>query len=348
MILIRPVQLDDLSALHELALQSGIGITTFPKDKALLKKRIEWACHSFEKKTAPISNEYYLFVAEDPNSKRIIGTSAIESGIGFEAPFYSFKVSTIAQQCEALTIHHEYQLLNLVNDFQGKSEICTLYLEPTFRINGNGLLLSRARFLFMAQEKQRFSSIIIADIRGVSDNQGNSPFWDNIGQHFFKIPFAEADRLTLTSNKQFIADLMPRSPIYVNLLKKDVQAVIGVPHPESAAAFNILLREGFFYHEYVDIFDAGPTIEAHLDQISTVKTSRIVTVHKIEPITSKQRFLIATISPQFRATQSVLWLDECQTHCVIPPATASLLKVKIGESVSIAPFQLPPYEGVAG
>lgn len=69
----------------------------------------------------------------------------------------------------------------------------------------------------MAQYPERFAPTVIADMRGVSDKKGNSPFWDNIA-YFFKMHFAEADRLTLATDKQFIADLMPRQFIYVRLV----------------------------------------------------------------------------------------------------------------------------------
>lgn len=106
----------------------------------------------------------------------------------------------------------------MVKDNQGHSELCTLYLEPAFRRNNNGLLLSRARFLFMAHYPQRFASTVIAEMRGISDEQGHSPFWNQVNRHFFHMSFAEADRLRLSTNKQFITELMPKHPLYVQLL----------------------------------------------------------------------------------------------------------------------------------
>ena len=83
--------------------------------------------------------------------------------------------------------------------------------------------------------------------------------------------YAEADRLTLATDKQFIADLMPRNPIYVKLLSSEAQEAIGKPHPSTVPAMNILLKEGFRYNKYIDIFDAGPTLEVPLAKIKTVE-----------------------------------------------------------------------------
>jgi arginine N-succinyltransferase len=33
-------------------------------------------------------------------------------------------------------------------------------------------------------------------MRGISDEQGHSPFWESLGRHFFKMEFSQADYLT--------------------------------------------------------------------------------------------------------------------------------------------------------
>ena len=103
-----------------------------------------------------------------------------------------------------------------------------------------------------------------------------SPFWDSLGKHFFQMPFAEADKLTTLTNKQFIADLMPRHSIYTSLLSKKAQSVIGKPHRSTKRAMKILEAEGFNFSHYVDVFDAGPTIEANLKQVRTIKKSKVL------------------------------------------------------------------------
>ena len=244
MMLFRRARESDLEAIHLLAVQSGvIGITTLPKDIELLKKRLEWSTSSFNKTVNIPSNEYYFFVLEEHTSGKVVGTSAIEAATGHYAPFYSYKVSKRTRICHELNIRNDYELLSLVNDNQGQSEICTLFLDKAYRINNNGSLLSRARFLFIAHYPIRFTSTIIAEMRGMSDDMGQSPFWDHVGSHFFPMSFAEADRLTLSTNKQFIADLMPRNPLYVKLLAPEAQTVIGKPHASTLPAMKILLQE---------------------------------------------------------------------------------------------------------
>ncbi len=340
MMLFRSARKSDLDQIHQLAEHSGIGLTTLPKDKELLRKRLNWSCSSFRKSVNSPKHEYYLFVLEEPESAQIVGTSAIEAAVGHEFPFYSYKLSKRTRICPSLNIRNDYEILNLVNDHQGRSELCTLFLEPTFRHSHNGLLLSRGRFLFMAHYPDRFASIVIAEMRGISDESGHSPFWDNVVRHFFHMPFAEADQLSLSINKQFIADLMPRNPLYVKLLAPAAQAVIGKPHQSSAPAMNILLREGFRNTPYVDIFDAGPTIEAPYAQIKTITASQLMKINSISDEVSSSGFLLANTKLHFRATMSEALFNEQQGSCTISKKTAQILQVKLGDCLRVAPLHI--------
>ncbi|MCP0913443.1 MULTISPECIES: arginine N-succinyltransferase [Legionella] len=339
MMLFRSAKEKDLVAICHLAEESGIGITTLPKDKELLRKRLSWATYSFNKTVEHPENEYYLFVIEDLDKKTVVGTSAIEAYIGHDSPFYSYKVSKRTRMCHSLNIRTDYEVLSLVNDYQGCSEICTLFLRPDYRHTSNGLLLSRARFLFMAQYPERFATTVIAEMRGISDAKGDSPFWDAVGSHFFHMSFAEADRLTLSTNKQFIADLMPRNPVYIKLLPSAAQAVLGKPHETSLAAMNILLREGFRFNHYVDIFDAGPTLEAPKTAIRSTAASRVYIVKNLIDDVCGKRFIVANTKLDFRATISQVIFNE-NNHCILSKETAEILEVQSGDSVRIVPLQL--------
>ncbi|OJX93425.1 MAG: arginine N-succinyltransferase, partial [Legionella sp. 40-6] len=309
MMLFRSAVETDLAAIHQLAEKSGVGITTLTKDKKLLEQRLAWAINSFKTNITEPKSEYYFFVLEQPENGKLVGVSGIESRIGIETPFYSFKVSKRARFSSQLNSHTEYEYLTLVNDYHGASEICTLYLNPHYRKNNNGLLLSKGRFLYMAHNPQRFAGKVVAELRGVNNKKGKSPFWDSVGHHFIKISFSEADKLTMTTDKQFIADLMPRGPIYVPLLTAAAQMVIGKPHPSTAPAMKILLREGFRYSQYVDIFDGGPTLEAPLEQIRTIRTSSALVISSLSDQVSGTMCLIANARLNFRATLSTVLID---------------------------------------
>ncbi|MGQ3889052.1 arginine N-succinyltransferase [Legionella sp. CNM-1927-20] len=339
MMLFRRSRLTDIDAVYDLALHSGFGLTTLPKNRDLLASRISLSCDSFKKKVSKPQNEYYLFVLEDPITTKLVGTAAIEAFTGFETPFYSYKLSLRTRICHSLNIRSDYEVLSLVNDNQRRSELCTLFLEPSYRVRGNGLLLSKARFLFIAQYPQRFSSTLIAEMRGICDDEGKSPFWDHVGRHFFHMSFAEADELTILTNKQFIADLMPRNPIYVKLLAPEAQEVIGQPHPTTRPAMKILFNEGFRYNNYIDIFDGGPTIEAPSHDINTIAASRILVIKNLSDEVTGPRFLLSNTSLDFRATISHAIFNNQNGKCIISKNTAELLQVKKNDAIRLAPLQ---------
>src|SRR5919112_721022 len=105
----------------------------------------------------------------------------------------------------------------------------------------------RRRYLFIRKHRERFAGKVIAELRGVIDERGGSPFWDGIAGRFFGMGFHEADEFNAMHGTQFIADLMPKTPIYVSMLPDSARAVMGVPHQSGRAAMRMLEREGFVH-----------------------------------------------------------------------------------------------------
>lgn len=218
----------------------------------------------------------------------------------------------------------------------GASEICTLFLSEGFRKNNNGRFLSRFRFMFMAEHTERFSDTVIAEMRGVSDDDGRSPFWDWLEDHFFSMDFPTADYLTGIGKKVFIAELMPKYPIYVNLLSPEAQQVINKVHDKTVPALRLLEAEGFARRGYVDIFDGGPTVEANLKDIRTVRHSNKYQVIIGQPTEEANYIICNTKVADFRATQSQVSVRETANQVVISQAVADALMVTEGDWVRIA------------
>ena len=273
MIIIRPIQNSDYESLHRIAVESGHGFTSLPVNEELLRKRISRAETSFTKEVTQPGDEGYLFVMEDTETGTVIGTSGIEAAVGLDDAFYHYHLGKVVHSSRELGIYNTVETLALCNDYTGASEICTLFLGEGHRKNNNGRFLSRFRFLFIAEHVERFSETVIAEMRGVSDDNGRSPFWDWLEEHFFSLDFPTADYLTGIGKKEFIAELMPKYPIYVNLLSDEAQKVINKVHTKTVPALRLLEAEGFARRGYVDIFDGGPTVEATRTSIKTVRES---------------------------------------------------------------------------
>lgn len=335
MFVIRPIEKKDYSELLKIAEESGHGFTSLPVNGELLASKIQRAEAAFCSEASDIPSEQgYLFVMEDVDTGAIMGTSGIEGAVGLDDAFYHYHLSKVVHNSRELNIYKSAEILTLCNDYTGATELCTLFLRDDFRQSINGRALSKFRFLFIAEHRQRFANTIIAEMRGVSDDDGKSPFWQWLEEHFFSIDFPTADYLTGIGQKVFIAELMPKYPVYVNLLSTEAQKVIGKVHNKTQPALRLLKSEGFSWKRYVDIFDAGPTVEADVSQIHTVRDSNNYTVEIVENIVEKEFILIANRSVKnFRATAIKATLDRRNLVLQIPSKVAASLLVGAGDQV---------------
>lgn len=281
MLIIRPLQQSDLDDLYTMAESAGNGLTTLPPDRQLLQRKIQKARDTFEGRCTPGAG-LYLFGLEDTEKQTCVGISGIQARVGLDEVFYNYRLSITVSDSRELDVHVRTPTLYLTNDMTDATEIGSLLLADSHRKGGNGLLLSRARFLFLDEFREHFSDKIFAEMRGVSDEDGQSPLWDALGRRFFDMEFVEADRLSARGNKSFIAELMPRFPIYLSLLPDSATEVIGKVHTNTEPALKMLQAEGFNFNGLVDIFDGGPVVEAFLHNIRTIRQSILRPVRQVD------------------------------------------------------------------
>ncbi len=279
--IIRTARPDDLDQLLELSAMLPPGMTSMPFDRETWEKKLQLVSDSLQGPAKNDKEAVYLLVMEDPETGAIAGTAGIVAGVGLTHPFYNYKLSKDVAASEQLGIRVTSNLLNLTNDFTGATELISLFLKPDFRKDNAGQFLSRCRYLFMSDFPERFSDIVFAEIRGWLDENEKSPFWQHLGQKFFDLPFARADFISAVNGSQFISDLMPRFPVYLELLPEEAVKVIGQTHHESVPAKKLLEKEGFSYQGTIDIFDAGPVMECERSNIKSIKNSRTLKLEQI-------------------------------------------------------------------
>ncbi|QDT33513.1 arginine N-succinyltransferase [Thalassoglobus polymorphus] len=332
MFVIRPVRETDLDDIVALADLTSFGLTTLPRDKELLESRIHESVQAFLNiSRGKASGQAYLLVMEEVETQKVVGTSGIVSKVGGFEPFYAYRIETSRQESLTLNIRKDLPVLHLVAEHDGPSEIGSLFLHPDYRQGGNGRLLSLSRFLMMAEFPKLFDDEVIAEMRGVINEKGQSPFWDAVGKHFFDLEFPKADYLSIL-NKEFIGDLMPVHPIYLPLLPQSAQDVIGEVHEETRPARKLLETEGFRFQQMIDIFEAGPILHCPLPMIRTVRESRRKTISEIvEQIDSEESFLISNASEDFRVVRSKLQMTTEGIH--LERAAAEALQVETGDQV---------------
>jgi arginine N-succinyltransferase len=342
MFYIRPIAREDLPALLALSESTGSGLTTLPANAERLGQRIGRSLASFSRNSAK-ADACYVFVLVDGASGAVVGISAIEAAVGLSEPWYNYHVGTQVHASRELDVYTASPTLFLTNDHTGDSELCSLFLDARHRQAKNGPLLSKARLLFIAEFAQLFAPKVIAELRGRLDADGKSPFWEGLGRHFFVMEYSRADYLTGIGQKAFIAELMPRHPVYATLLPAAARAVIGEVHADSQPARAMLEAEGFRYEGYVDIFDAGPTLECFRDNIRAVRQSQTFAV-KIgdsgptpHNLTEDVLWLVANRSFEgFRATVARAPAQISQFPLL--PQTAAALGVGAGDTVRAVPL----------
>ncbi|MBB4154269.1 arginine N-succinyltransferase [Sphingomonas jinjuensis] len=271
---IRAARPDDLQHLYEMAKLTGGGFTNLPPERRALKAKLDRSADAFARADDTLVDELFVLMLEDTATGEVRGTCQLFTQVGQRHPFYSYRLGTLTQHSRELDRTFRAEMLALTTDLEGSAEVGGLFLHPGERAGGLGLLLARSRYLFIAAHRPRFADRILAELRGIIDEAGGSPFWDGLAGRFFGMNFQDADQFNGVHGHQFIADLMPKHPIYTAMLTETARAVIGLPHPSGRAAMRMLENEGFAFENYVDIFDGGPTMTARTDRVRTIAEAR--------------------------------------------------------------------------
>ena len=329
---VRSATREDLQALYEMAKSTGGGFTNLPPDRNALTAKLERSAQSFARTDDELGDDLFVFVLENTRTGEVRGTCQIFSQVGRQWPFYSYRLNTLTQHSQELDRTVRAELLSLTTDLEGSTEVGGLFLHPSERSGGHGMLLARSRYLFIAMHRLRFADRILAELRGIIDARGGSPFWDGVAGRFFGMTFQDADYFNAIHGNQFIADLMPKHPVYVAMLDDGAREVIGLPHPSGRAAMKMLEAEGFRYECYVDIFDGGPTMTARTSEVRSIAGARPGRVSFAELDIGERAILATGHLASFRACYGRREIEE-QGSIAIDEIAAAGLGVGAGDEV---------------
>ena len=329
---IRAARDDDHQHLYEMAKLTGGGFTNLPPDRAALTAKLNRSAKAFGRAVdADLADDLFVLVLENIQTGEVRGTCQLFSTVGQEWPFYSYRLTTLTQHSKELERTFRAEMLGLSTDLEGSSEVGGLFLHPGERAGGLGLLLARSRYLFIAGHRSRFADRILAELRGIIDERGGSPFWDGVAGRFFGMSFQEADYFNALNGNQFIADLMPKHPVYVAMLPELARTAIGVPHPSGRAAMRMLENEGFSYDGYVDIFDGGPTMVAKTDQVKSIAEAHRAQLSAIDCQRGEKALIATGELTEFRCCYGAREIGE--DGVAIDARAAEALRVGPGDTV---------------
>ena len=338
MLICRPAAPRDLSDLVVLADQ--LDSVNLPADPDFLADRIEHSVRSFAQEV-PARDAVYLLVLEDSEAGRCVGTSCVIAKTGRPGvPFYWLEVSTEERRSPDLERRFVHTKLRLRSTEDGPTEVGGLVLEPGYRRHPQrcGKALSIARFALISARPEHFEQQVIAEMLSPFVEPGRNLLWDAFGARFTGLSYREADRLS-ARNKQFIADLFPRDPVYATLFPEDVRDAIGRTHETARAAARILEKIGFHPLDQVDPFDGGPYYGAARDAIRSVRERRELVLPGVPMASDTESGVLALLTAEakrgFRST--VVPLDASGSP-IVSPEHREALGVAAGDRVSVTPL----------
>ncbi|MCP5162738.1 MAG: arginine N-succinyltransferase [Hahellaceae bacterium] len=343
MLIVRPATHHDTAAIEKLVTSHAAKVTTLPKQIDKLGERIELSCQAFQAGgEAALTGEEseakrFLFVLEDSETGEVLGSAGVDAIAGNGSPFYNYRQDELIHASHQLGVHNRVPVLYLTHELTGKTLLCSFTLAESARSSENYKLLSRARLLFIDLFNHLFADELIVEIQGVQGEDGESPFWNSLGRHFFNMDFATADYYSAVKSKTFIAELMPPHPIYVPLLTPEAQAAIGHPHEATEASCQLLYREGFRVGKHVDIFDGGPVLSAWRSHITTINSAQRKRVRSGN-VSAGARYLVCnTHFSDFRCGIAQM-TDGLGDVIRVQPKVAELLQLTDNEAMVFAPL----------
>ena len=278
MLFVRPGRLSDLDALAQMARAAQPVLHSLPHDRHALEARVALSEDSFRAQVDFPGEEVYLFVLEDSETGKLLGTASIVAAAGYAEPFYVFRNDALIHASRELHVNRKIHALTMSHELTGMSRLAGFYIDPSLRGDAAAHLLSRARMMYIAANRRRFTPEVFSLLLGVTDEAGTSPFWEAVGRKFFGRDFAQIEIASGGRSRTFIAEVMPSYPLYVPLLPDEAQRVIGEPNEKALLSYDIHLEEGFEPDRFVDIFDAGPVLTAQVDRSACVRFNESKTV----------------------------------------------------------------------
>jgi len=335
MFLIREAFPEDLDQLHEVA--RHLDTVNLPNDRKVLEGSIDLSRRSFASEIDALEREY-LFVLEDVEAHRIIGTSTIHAQHGTRrSPHIFFEVLEEERYSETLDRYFVHPCLRIGSNYNGPTEIGGLILLPQYRGRPEALgkLLSYVRFLYIGLYPDRFRDEVLSELLPPLEADGTSLLWEALGRHFTGLSYQEADRLS-KDNKEFIRTLFPQGLIYTCLLPKNVQGIIGQVGPQTRGVEKMLRRIGFEYQNRIDPFDGGPHFGAATSEVTLVKQTSRARVVAVDGVDDGRPWGIVAAekakAPHFVAVNARFRLTPSQ-EIGLTPAVCTALNVQPGDEV---------------
>jgi arginine N-succinyltransferase len=344
---IRGVLPEDHDQLVQVA--RHLNSVNLPDSSESIRQIIEHSTRSFTGEVKDPRRAELVFVLEDLEKQRVVGTSMIIGQLGRrDAPYIYFDVRSEEKYSTTLDKHFHHTVLRIGYSYNGPTEIGGIVLVPEYRLVPErlGQFLSYVRFLYIAMHREKFREEILAELLPPLQPDGTSFLWEALGRHFTGLTYMEADKLS-KKNKEFIKALFPEGDVYASVLSPEAQKVIGEVGQQTKGVEKLLKRIGFRYCERIDPFDGGPHFLANTDEITLVQASHRVKLVDLRaqagaPGDHRDRAIVATESKEAPFWKSALVpFEERDKGILLDAADAETVGAKVGDEVMLLPIRVP-------
>jgi arginine/ornithine succinyltransferase subunit-like protein len=215
-----------------------------------------------------VAHEHLLVALDATGSVR--ATLRLVPAIGLTLPRPSYRVGLVVHAAAELGLFHQQATLLLGHDLTGAAELADAADDGQLTAAEEAAawqVLLDAALARIAAVRGAYGPRLVAELPGVRDAAGQSPFWQGLGRHFFAGDPATAQAQHGPAWVSHAAALMPRQPLLAGFLPEAAQAAIGRAAESAAVLHQVLKARGLRWQQQVRIDDAGPVLEADLEAL---------------------------------------------------------------------------------
>lgn len=356
MFLIRRTKPEDQELLFKFA--KMVHFINLPADKDIIAEKIRRSRLSFRAakegvplktvagdKSAVGASPLFMFSIEDTSTQNCLGTAMCVSKMGGPGhPNLSFMLQKKNFFSEDLQTGTTHTTAKLFLDESGPSEIGGLILGPNSRRHPKklGKQLSLIRFHYMGVHREQFGEKVLAEMMAPITPDGHNTLWEYLGRRFINLPYSEADKFCQYS-REFMVSLLPREEIYLSLLPPEARKLVGQVGSDTEPARKMLEEIGFKYTGRIDPFDGGPHLEAIIDDIPLVSSTRILKVGGSCAVSKCNAEGFVSVDGEdgnWRAVHTPYRLTSGERSVEIPKDAMQLLKPDDEEHFGVTPLPL--------
>ena len=247
-------------------------LTIRPARREDLPTLAEWLGR---KASLPEAAHEHLWVAEMAAPEMSLrAASRLLPALGLRVPRVSYHVGCTVHAAPELALFQTQRTLLLGHDHTGASELADItWAQADVPLSDQALAL-RALVATAVQHivhnRAHYATRLVAELPGPRDAAGQSPFWQGLGQHFYKGDPLAACATHGPDWRSHVAHLLPRHALYTSFLPAAAEAAIAQVHAPARLLRELLEDAGLRYSFHVNVEDGGPILEALVDDLPQV------------------------------------------------------------------------------